>query len=1003
MAASRRFHFFDKCFIAVSEAGRGSVGFEAVVDTAGDDAVLWVLESSGRLNALYRDVGAAYSEDSLRCVSVKAFEFEAQRVFSCSEASAVVVVGKDEESDSMLKFNTYKVTPQFDLENNELLHFVQSVPVFSPSQGLVLDHVQAVAVSPCASVVAVATAGGCVYVYRNYVIPPVDGSPHDHRLRSYSVGDLAGAHHLGTIRALHVSPLSSGVFGLAVCCDSMIVSLRLAPDPEIAYTQLIESSFESSCNLGSKGQFVVAKSGGMLDIYDIESGFVNAVKGSESCASICAYKHYVATASLECRGGLEASYATTLVNVQSIVPGVDFVAHSQYIPVVFKFERALRSLYVFARSGTSSALILFELREKGIHDRLQILIRKRMFEWALRIAALERRPLSECEELHKIHANWLYDKGHYDLAIEAYCRAGSAVEPAFVIGRFMSLRARFYLYKYLLHLHRSGSVSRIHTVVLMRALQSLFEDRVNGGCRLDAATPADSVGATGASEPDSNEVDCQQLLSAFLSEFGDSHQDGIMAALSDCRSSGGSDFARVVALAQQNHDQYVDILVEDFHDYSSALDYLMTVDRQVACNAILRHGRRLVKHNSDAVLSLIRKIGESMPHSNGNVHDAFVPIFCMEDRFLSEMLGSDGPCTQLLIFATRLHLMLDQFASHRRRVMDDTSAAASSAPTNGQSTQQHPTTPPPPSDGTQAHKASALDECVGSAGPLAVAEAPSAAHADGEFDITGLENRMWKLLNGNTQHAEYQMIALILCLLYSYQRGANLMAIKMGYYHLPLVLAGMGNNEINSNKFDLLNHALSYGYNEPTLWIGALSLLVGASNDTSEEIRGTLRHIQTHRLLSFPGVLAILKKKQTLQFGHVKEYLRNEFRRIEELLQECIGDIAQDKIDCGQMNRDLQRLQHSYFVINNTNCSRCELCLEMPSLHFYCQHSFHTYCIGTDGVCPKCAPATQDGPDGGRPQKGSGHQDDFFKFLSGATDPFVYMAQQLERFAFARS
>ncbi|GBE62212.1 vacuolar sorting-associated 11 homolog [Babesia ovata] len=989
MAASRRFHFFDKCLITVSEPGRGSVGFEAVVDTAGDDDFLWVLESSGRLNALYRDVGAAYSEDSLRCISVKAFEFEAQRVFSCSEALAVVVLGKDEESDSMLKFNTYKVTPQFDLENRELLHFVQSVPVFSPSQGLVLDHVQAVAVSQCASLAAVATAGGSVYIYRNYVAPPVEGSPQEQRLRSYSVADVAGARHLGAIRALHVSPLSSGPFGLAVCCDNLIISLRLTSVPEVAYTQLIESSFEASCDLGGKGQFVVAKSGGMLDIYDIESGFVSAVKGSESCSSICAYKNYVATASLECRGGLEASYATTLVNVQSIIAGLDFVAHSQYIPVVFKFERALRSLYVFARSGTSSALILFELREKGIHDRLQILIRKRMFEWAMHIAALERRPIAECEELHKIHANWLYDKGHYDLAIEAYCRAGSAVEPAFVIGRFMPLRSRFYLYKYLLHLHRSGTASRIHTVVLMRALQSLFEDNSGGSCRWDTADSSTSPTSGGTSEPDGNGVDCQQLLSAFLSEFGDSHQDGIMDALSDCRSAGGSDFARVVALAQQDHDQYIDILVEDFHDYSSALDYLRTVNRQVACNAILRHGRRLVKHDPEAVLSLIRKIGESMPHSTGSVHDAFVPIFCMEDRFLAEMLGPDGPSTQLLIFSTRLHLMLDQFASRRRRRMADTADAAPAAPTAAQSTGDDP----------NVHPASALENGVGS---IATAEAASAAYVDGESDVTGLENRMWKLLNGNTQLAEYQMIALILCLLYGYQRGANLMAIKMGYYHLPLVLAGMGNNEINSNKFDLLNHALSYGYNEPTLWIGTLSLLVGASNDTSEEIRGALRHIQTHRLLSFPGVLAILKKKRTLQFCHVKEYLRNEFRRIDELLHECIGDIAQDKIDCSQMNRDLQRLQHSYFVINNTNCSRCELCLEMPSLHFYCQHSFHTYCIGTDGVCPKCAPATQDGP-GARPQKSSGHQDDFFKFLSGATDPFVYMAQQLERFAFAQS
>ncbi|GFE55418.1 vacuolar sorting-associated protein 11 [Babesia ovis] len=990
METTRRFHFFDKHLVNVIQPGHGSLNFETVVDAAGDDAYLWILESSGRVSALYRSDGTGASRDTLLCQSLKAFEFEGLRIFSCWDASAVIIVGKDEESDLMLKFNTYKVSPQHGGDNVELLHFVQSVPLFLPSHGFDLDHIQAITVSTCTNMAVVATDNGSLYVYYNYLSPTPDGTSSSHTLIPVSVSELAGGRHVGVIRSLHIHNLSSGNFGLTVCCDEVVLTLSLLPVPELADLHLIESSFESSCDLGKGGHFAVSKSGGMLDIYNAEGSIISRLKGEGQCTSMCAYKGYIATASVDCKAGLDASFATTLVAVHSRIPGMDFIAYSQHIPVVFKFEVALGSIYVLARSGTSSSLILFELREKGIHDRLQMLIRKRLFEWAIATATLENRPLSECEEIHKIHANWLYDKGRYEAAVEAYCRAGSAVEPAFVIARFTPLNSKLYLYKYLINLHRRRKATSIHTIVLMRALQSLFEDSSSS-----IPTREDSEEQHEDKSEDTTDVpDCQELMSVFLEEFGESEKDGIREALYDCRSSGGSDFARAIALAQHNHDEYIDILVEDFHDYGATLKYMESSSSQVTCNAILRHGRRLVRHNPGAILHFIRKISESMPKHHGSVLEAFVPVFCMEDRFLIDMLGADIPNTSLMIFSTRLHLILEQYAAQLRR---------NGGSTNEQQTAGSIISVENPDIRRSSVPSLSFDTSdVNSVQTSLSSSTHQSTSEDGTVFAEALEDQMWKLLNNNTQLAEYQLIALLLCLVYNYQRGANAMAIKMGYYHLPLVLAGMRDNDIHSNKFDLLNHALSYGYNEPTLWVGTLSLLVSSTNDTSDLLRIALQHIHTHKLLSFPSVLSIIQRNSALKFGDVKDYLRREFRKIDDLLRECERDIAQDKVDCNQMNRDLQRLQHSYVVINNTNCSRCELCLEMPSLHFYCQHSFHTYCIGSDGLCPKCAPIANEGVDGLEPQKGSEHHDNFFKFLSGATDPFVYMTQQLEWFAFSQ-
>ncbi|KAK1937670.1 hypothetical protein X943_003777 [Babesia divergens] len=907
MEASRRFNFFDKKLISVHSPGKGVVNFESVIDTAGSETFLWILESYGRINVLYRPLGADYDSNILHCQSFKGFEFEAMRIFYCHQAMSVIVVGKDEQLDHMLKFNTYKVSPRLLSEKpDEILQFIQSVPLFSPGHGLVLDQVESIVLSTCATVAAACTANGSIYVYLNYVLPPSEGAKTvQNGLRKFNVSDFESDRSIGTVRALHIRSMSDGSFGLAICCERAIVSIRLGSERTVLYRQLLESRYEVSCDLNKEDMFAVAQSDGLITVCNIESGMVFSFRNCGPCSSLCSYKGYIASASLESANALEKSYSTTLVMIRSVIVDMEFLAHSQYIPVVFKFDKAMGSLYVFARYGSNNTLILFELREKSIHERVQILIRKRLFDWAINMATAEQRPDAECEEIHKIHANWLYEKGHFDAAIESYCKAGPSVEPAFVIDRFMCLNSKVYLFNYLFHLHRCEMATSVHTVLLMRALQSLFKSH----CYEKVTTSVDS-----------DPVDCHGLLLKVLNDFGESHKDGIRDALYECRASGGSDFARVVALAQHNHDEYINILMEDFHDYSAALEYLKVVDPQVACNAILRHGRRLVKHDSGGVLALIRQIAASMPQAHGNAHDAFVPVFALEDKFLVEMLGLDCPNTPLLIYSTKLQLMLDQLTS-----------------------------------------------CTSGSG------APSAV--DGNLDHEVHENRLWKLLNGSTQLTEYQMIALILCLVYDYKRGANAMAIKMGYYHLPLVLAGIPDTHLDGSRFDLLRHALSYGYNEPTLW-----------------------HIQNHKLLSFPSVVNILKNSASLKFGDVKDYLRDEFRRVDEVINGYETDIAQDKVDYGEMTRDLQRLQHSYFVINNTNCSRCDLSLEMPSLHFYCHHSFHTYCIGPDNVCPKCSPIAQEGGESSRKHE-SDDQDNFFKFLNGSTDPFDYMTQQIERFS----
>ncbi|EKX73295.1 conserved hypothetical protein [Theileria equi strain WA] len=213
------------------------------------------------------------------------------------------------------------------------------------------------------------------------------------------------------------------------------------------------------------------------------------------------------------------------------------------------------------------------LHSKDIHDRLQILIRKRLFSHAIKMAKLESRPSGEIEEIHRIHADWLYERGKYKEAVEAYCSAGSSVEPA--------------------HRH------------------------------LEAVT------------------------------------ERIREALKECRASRGFEFAKHVALALKDEEEYISILIEDFSDYEKAMEALKGANDEVCCNIILRHGRQLMKYDESALEALISRINTSMSEYNMNVYDVFLPVFTMDTAFLSKMVGFDGKGLSLYTFATRLQILLE--------------------------------------------------------------------------------------------------------------------------------------------------------------------------------------------------------------------------------------------------------------------------------------------------------------------------------------------------------
>ncbi|AFZ79720.1 hypothetical protein BEWA_025690 [Theileria equi strain WA] len=848
---------------------------------------------------------------------------------------------------------------------------IQSTPMF-PNKDFHNDRVVSVSVSECASLVAIATESHGIYIYNHYLLP----TEHPNTQQILMVIDVQKylKNEKGTlIRGISlIRSQSSHV--LFVCCEYTVLSLYLENEIELIFKDSVEK-FETFCVIPNTSIIAVSTKGGTIFLYDAKTGEKNHMIGSGPCALVSPFKDYIVSVS-----GTASAFETapaSLVTVQS--RHMNFVAYSQYIQHVTAVTEALSTCFVAVQGHSGTCVLLFELHSKDIHDRLQILIRKRLFSHAIKMAKLESRPTGEIEEIHRIHADWLYERGKYKEAVEAYCSAGSSVEPAHVIERFLLLNTKIYLYTYLLHLHKYNIDAPIHTTLLIKCLQSIYMCTASTDYKYAMAIDKE-----------------YGLLHKFLETFGTSHRERIREALKECRASRGFEFAKHVALALKDEEEYISILIEDFSDYEKAMEALKGANDEVCCNIILRHGRQLMKYDESALEALISRINTSMSEYNMNVYDVFLPVFTMDTAFLSKMVGFDGKGLSLYTFATRLQILLEGL--QQADSSEVKSARSYEGATDGRF----------PEKSARSHTLSHADSTVYGHGEgmmsmetivnttrteqdTSRSDQPEASNA---LPVDIIQDKIWRLLNSSTQTLEYQVIAMLLCLLYGFKQGANAMAVKMGYYHIPLAIS----NGMSDEEFKPLEYALRYGYNEPTLWAGTLSVIAGMAEKTPNLILEALQHIQNYKLLPFPTVVNILKQHKHITFRHVKDYLRREFKRLHDAISEIEKDIMQDQLECEALNRELQSFKQSYIILNNTNCSNCGLHLEFPSLHFYCKHSFHIYCVGIDNKCPKCYPIIQEIEESNE-SSSSSKQDSFFKFLSGSSDPFEYISQQFSKFS----
>jgi len=154
-----------------------------------------------------------------------------------------------------------------------------------------------------------------------------------------------------------------------------------------------------------------------------------------------------------------------------------------------------------------------------------------------------------------------------------------------------------------------------------------------------------------------------------------------------------------------------------------------------------------------------------------------------------------------------------------------------------------------------------------------------------------------------------------------------------------------------------------YGPEEPELYPAALAYFTSDPRileEAGDELDVVLKKIEKGGLMAPLQVIQTLSTNSVATMGMVKTYLQ-------ETIDRERGDISNNRrlIDTyrnetASKRKEIEEMSTKPVILKNSRCSSCGGSLDLPAVHFLCNHTFHQRCLNIqpgeeDTVeCPQC-------------------------------------------------
>ncbi|KDR21303.1 Vacuolar protein sorting-associated protein 11-like protein [Zootermopsis nevadensis] len=151
-----------------------------------------------------------------------------------------------------------------------------------------------------------------------------------------------------------------------------------------------------------------------------------------------------------------------------------------------------------------------------------------------------------------------------------------------------------------------------------------------------------------------------------------------------------------------------------------------------------------------------------------------------------------------------------------------------------------------------------------------------------------------------------------------------------------------------------------FGHQDPSLWVQALWSCAKDPNMPSSLLSEILGVIEKERLLSPLLVVDALSNSSTATLGEVRGYLISVLQSESELTEQEQQLIDKYRMETERIRSQINAIQTRTVIFQGSRCNACNHQLELPSIHFLCQHSFHQHCFQSyaenENECPACLP-----------------------------------------------
>ncbi|CAH4030160.1 unnamed protein product [Pieris brassicae] len=156
-----------------------------------------------------------------------------------------------------------------------------------------------------------------------------------------------------------------------------------------------------------------------------------------------------------------------------------------------------------------------------------------------------------------------------------------------------------------------------------------------------------------------------------------------------------------------------------------------------------------------------------------------------------------------------------------------------------------------------------------------------------------------------------------------------------------------------------------------------------------------LHVVATEKLMSPILVVDCLASTPTYTLGDVRKYLMDVLKSEDEVITREQELATKYKKEIENMKAHIQVIQHEPVTFQSSRCAACNRPLELPTVHFLCQHSYHQDCFQTysetERECPACAAPSR------RPEALPHAAEALHSRLQQQHDPFAVVSEYFGR------